>query len=266
MLRRPCIRRWIILCLILLLVPSLCGCNLIQSSSVYSEINNASELSMVCSRYSGTKQTSLSVSDSSSATLNGVLSITKGSCAVHVTNDSGGNIYSGENISASTNFCLLLDGPATYYITVDCSRMSGSFSFTWDFVGSAPTIAIPDEFVDPEADAQPPASNTGSAPDSGSNVSTDVWSGSFHCETLDAHAEIELTDTQFFAFRLTRGDLTYIGVAQISAETPSVATYTGGDGITLSFYRSGSLLEVTQTGQCDTLAEDLTGDYLIEIS
>lgn len=241
--------------MILTLILCLGACSL-QRENIHAQANNSSEFSMTCSHFTGTRQTSIAVADGSSATLYGAVDRSDGSCSILIFQEDGSVIYSGEDIF-STSFRLMLEGGETYYISIDCSRYSGSYNFTWDFVGSGAIIEVPDELVVPEENAQP------SSPPANPGVETaELWEGRFYCEELDATALLHRTDENFCQVSILYADTVLAAIAQISTDAPYEAFYTGPSGLSFTFYRSGSLLEITQSEQTDSL--NLSGNYLIQ--
>lgn len=234
----------------------LCACG-DSAAHIHAQTNNAAELSMTCSRFTGTRQTSLVVADGSSTTLYGSISHTGGTCDIHIFQESGDVIYSSDQISSNTSFRLILQGANTYYISIDCNHYSGSYSFTWDFTGSGATVAIPDKLVVPDENEQ----SASTQPSISASIDQiELWDGQFYCEELDATALLHRIDDDFCQIKILYQDSILVAIAQINPLVPYEASYAESDGFSFVFYRSGSLLEITQSS---TGADcNLSGNYL----
>ncbi len=124
-------KRLVLLFLVLCLLCTACA-----SSQVLTSEHTATEFSMAYERYTATESTTISVNDGATVTLTGSLVTQSGSVSVVISNADGETVHSSENTGESFTFHVILSGPNTYTITVDCQKHTGSFSFTWETTGA----------------------------------------------------------------------------------------------------------------------------------
>jgi hypothetical protein len=124
-------KRFLIILLIILLTFAGCSGN-IEIGSI--ENNTSKEMSASYTKFSGTKQTNLTVEAGKPIDISADIVTKKGSLNVYIyqkgEKSEANYNYSGTNIK-TTNFTVTLSDPGDYIIKVTARNHKGSFSFTW---------------------------------------------------------------------------------------------------------------------------------------
>ena len=274
--------------LLLLLSLLLTGCGS-EKTSIISEVNTASEFSMSYTSFTGTRTAAISISDSATAAVTGVLSSSSGNLSIRISDEAGNVAFAADDVSGSASFSVSLTGPGEYIIEVSADAHTGSFSFTWEVIGAAVQSesasdtwsSIQDADAEPDNTADAVSDNTAAEADEADSALSDTdtegadtddtnassvfsdpnWNGIFTSADSSISLEFWLADNSSCEFAFTKGDLILMGVARIDPEIPAVASCTFSDAVVSFEWYDQETLTVTATGATAALALDPTGVY-----
>jgi hypothetical protein len=119
----------------LLVITSLIsGCTTGSGSTLKStELNTSTKMSMTYEKFTGYRQTKISVGENNPVTVRVNIVTENGELDAYIAKDNNreSSSYEGNNVPTSS-FTVTLSEPGTYTIRVDAKNHSGSYSFTWD--------------------------------------------------------------------------------------------------------------------------------------
>ncbi len=251
-------------------------------SGSISETVTSQSYELICETISETKQTTISVGDSATATLNAAISHKGGSLSIRIFNELDDVIYSGNDIAASNSFTLLLEGPAEYTLELNMTRFTGNCSFSWETVGALipeepepiedttaqsedsddTTAAVStDVVITNTSDTEPDHAEEAPAEET-PEVFTPNWNSKYENADIGVTIEFFLMDSNFVEFQITGLGSVITSTAQIMEDAPESASYHYGDEIELVFRLTQSNLIITQTGTSSLLPESIAGEYL----
>ena len=119
---------------LLLVIPVLAGggCTVGSGVTINSqELNTPTRMSMLYDRFTGHRQTKITVKDEP-ITVKVNIVTEKGDIDAYIArdNDKAGSVYEGNSIPTSS-FTVTLNEPGSYTLRVDANNHTGSYSFFW---------------------------------------------------------------------------------------------------------------------------------------
>lgn len=244
-----------------------------SGGKIISETSDLHAYSLSCERLTDTRQAAVSVGESASATLSASISRGRGSLSVRISGSDGSEVYAGNDISSSTSFTLLLEGPETYTVSLTCDGFTGSVDLTWETVGAVG--AAPEPSADPapadgmtitnNAPDAAPDTEQDNAPDAGQDAPADAgtpdWNGTFENAATGVTISLAWADNHTVEFQLSGLGSVVTATARIDSLDRSRADYSYGDEMTLTFRLDEDGLAVAQDGTCTLIPDDISGTY-----
>lgn len=276
-------KRIVPLLLMLLLLTS-CGA---EEQAIISEVNTSTEFSMAYTAFTGTRQATISISDSATATVTGSLTSKSGSLSITIADEEGNVAFEATESTGASSFSVKLTGPANYTIDVTADNHTGSFSFQWEIIGAAvqeassqaapadqaPVESEPAEKAPAESSAAPSESPELSSETVEPSASPEATVPTFNVEELDWNGiftsadgiislELWQADSTSYEFEFTQDETVLLGVARIDLETMASASCTVNGAVIDFTWTDTQTLEVSTGGTVAALSLDPTGTYV----